>query len=98
MKNESKNNDNNSEGGGLREKMSALLELSGDAKVTFIGNREFIIENYKGITEYEDSKIRINAGKLDLCFCGRNMEIKTLTQELLYITGKVSSLTFENRG
>lgn len=93
-----KNNENGTESGGLREKMSAFLELSGDAKVTLIGNREFIIENYKGITEYDDNKIKINAGRLNLCFCGKNMEIKTLTQELLYVNGTVSSLTFENRG
>ena len=93
-----KNNDPNSApDSGIREKVSAFFEISGDAKVTLIGNREFIVENYKGITEYGSDLIKINAGRLNLCFVGRNMEIKTLTQELLYVTGSVSSLTFENR-
>lgn len=92
-----KNNEENAEGGGIRGRVSSILELSGDAKVTLIGSREFIVENYKGITEYGSDLIKINAGRLNLCFCGRNMEIKTLTQELLYVTGTVHSLTFEQK-
>ena len=82
---------------GIREKVSAFFELSGDAKITIIGNGEFIVENYKGITEYGSDLIKINAGKLSICFCGKNMEIKTLTQERLYVTGRVCSVTFEQR-
>lgn len=92
-----KDGDGTPNDGGIREKASAFFELSGDAKITLIGNREFIVENYKGITEYGSDLIKINAGRLNVCFCGKNMEIKVLTQELLYVAGSVCSLTFEQR-
>ncbi len=96
MRDNEENSDLNS-GGGIRGKVSAFLELTDGAKVTFVGNGEFLVENYRGIVRYGSDLMEINAGRLNLRFCGRNMEIKTMTRELLYVTGTVSSLSFENK-
>ena len=49
----------------IKEKINSVLELPGEIildlpKLTLTGNKNLIIENYKGIIEYSDKIIRIN--------------------------------------
>ena len=59
-----------------------------------IGNRELTLENYKGIIEYTDTCIRVKANPHIVKITGTGLEIRNITQELLYITGKISGFGF----
>jgi sporulation protein YqfC len=81
------------------EKFSEILELPKDAvldlpKLEMIGNREVLIENYKGILEYSDSVIKINASRFVVTILGRQLEIKSMAQDGIYIAGYISSIEF----
>ncbi len=87
----------------LREKMAESLDASKEvildsAKLTFVGNRELVVENYKSISEYNDNKIIIEANPLPINVSGEGLTIKGLARELLYITGKIKALEFKKEG
>ncbi|MEG1441855.1 MAG: YabP/YqfC family sporulation protein [Oscillospiraceae bacterium] len=84
----------------IRERFADVVDISKDiildtALIKFIGNRELTIENYKGIIEYTDTCIRVKAKPNILKITGKNLEIKTITQEMLYITGRILCFSFE---
>ncbi len=84
----------------LREKMANSFDVSREVildvpKITFIGNRELTVENYQSVAEYTGSRIVLMAKPHRLEICGIELEIKSLARELLYITGRVSSLDFK---
>lgn len=83
----------------LREKVADAVDFSKEiildaVLISCIGNRELTIENYKGILEYSDTCIRINANPGVVKITGNNIEIKNISKELLYITGKIKSFGF----
>lgn len=84
----------------LKEKLADSVDMSKEiildaAKIVFIGQREVTVENYKSIIEYTDTKIMLDSKPSRLKFEGSNLEVKTITQEFLYITGKISKLEFQ---
>ncbi len=84
----------------FKERIADSLDVSKEiilnsAKIVFIGSREATVENYRSIVEYTDTKIIIDAKPSRLKFVGYELEVKTITQEFLYITGKISKLEFQ---
>lgn len=85
-----------------RERIADAFGLSRDVildtvTVKVLGCREMTIQNYKGILEYSDTCIRIKAKPKAVKICGRDLELKTITDEVLYITGAISSFAFIDR-
>lgn len=63
--------------------------------IDFSGNREVVVEDCKGIIEYDDKTIMLNIGcNIIAKFCGRNLSIKSLTDKNLVIEGFIISLEF----
>ena len=61
----------------IREQVIEQLELPkdfllGEAIVTVTGRKELLIENYKGILNYEDSFIRIQAKNCRVIITGKH--------------------------
>ena len=84
----------------LKERLADSVDMSKEiildsAKIIFIGHREVTVENYKSIIEYTDTKIILDSKPSKLKFEGANLEVKTITQDFLYITGKISKLEFQ---
>ena len=76
------------------------LELPKDlvyraAIVTVMGNRELLLENYKGILEYEKEYIRIQAKSCRILVRGKNLNISYYTNEEMKITGIIQSIEYE---
>lgn len=76
------------------------LELPKDliyhaAIVTVTGNRELMIENYKGILEYEKERIRIQAKGCRISINGKNLNIQYYTNEEMKITGIIQNIVYE---
>ena len=84
----------------LKEKIADAVDISknivlGMPLVTMVGDRELTIENYAGIIEYGDEIIRITCKAVNVSITGKNMELKTMTEEFLYITGRFKCFSFE---
>ena len=58
------------------------------------GNRSAMVEGCRGILEYAENVVRINANSMILCFNGRGLRIKYLGDSGIEIAGVISSLEF----
>ena len=82
------------------KKIDSILEMpkeiySDEPKVTIIGFEELIIENYKGILEYEDYFIRINTYMGIININGFNLKLEKMTEDDIKVIGKIESIDIE---
>lgn len=83
----------------LREKVTELLELPKEVvlnlpKLTMVGDGSLVIENYKGIIEYDDKRVRVNTGSGIVKINGERLLIKEITSEDIMIDGEIRSIEF----
>ena len=83
----------------LREKIADSIDISKEVildtiLLTMIGEREMTVENYKSII----TKIKIKAKPYPIEIVGTGLEIRSITRELLYITGRIRSFAFSTGG
>ena len=64
-------------------------------KITITGFDEMIIENFKGILEYEDFFVRVNTGLGIVNINGLNLNLETMTNDDIKVNGKIESVEFE---
>ena len=81
----------------VREKMGQILDMPLDmikdySRMTIIGNESILLENYKGIVEYEDEVIRLSNR---ICVIGRQLSIEEITDDEILITGEIRNIEFE---
>lgn len=81
-------------------KIDKLLEVpreisSADPKITIIGFDEMLIENYKGILEYEDFFIKINTSLGNININGFNLGLEQVTEDDISVKGKIESIDIE---
>ena len=81
----------------LDEILEIPVELSTDIpKVTIVGFERVLIENYRGILEYQDYFVRVNTHIGILNINGFNLKLEEMTTDDLLVTGKIDSIDFEN--
>lgn len=83
-----------------QSKFNRMLDMpmeisSNKPKLTIIGFEELLIENYKGILEYEEFFIRINTYVGIININGFELELDEMTTDDLIIRGKIDSIDFE---
>ncbi len=83
----------------LKQKVTEILELPKEIvlnmpKLTMLGNGDLIVENYKGILEFDDGVIRLNTASGVIKVTGANILIKEITLESIMIFGEIQSLEF----
>ena len=66
----------------------------GALRVTLTGNQEAWIENYRGILEYTDQIILLQAKTCQVCFEGNRLSIDYYTNEDMKISGFISSVRY----
>ena len=66
-------------------------------KVTMLGFYEVLIENYKGILEYEEFFIRVCTHIGNININGFELKLNQISDESVSITGKIENLDFERR-
>ena len=81
-------------------RVDKLLELpkevySNEPKIVITGFDELIIENFKGILEYEEFFVRINTYIGIININGYNLSLENLTNDDLKVKGKIESIEFE---
>lgn len=84
-----------------RKKLEEILELpkeviSNKPRVTIVGFEQMLIENYKGILEYEEFFIKISTHIGTININGFNMKLEQLTTDDIMITGKIESMDLES--
>ena len=75
-------------------KIDRLLEMPQEVytdtpKITITGFNEMIIENFKGILEYEDYYIRINTSLGIVNINGYELKLENMTNDDIKVKGKV---------
>ena len=81
-------------------KINDMLEIpkevySNEPKLVITGFNEMVIENYKGILEYDDYYVKINSYIGCINIHGFNLKLEKMTEDNIKITGKIESLDIE---
>lgn len=82
------------------QKWNRFLEMpqevvSKEPKLTIVGFEELLIENYKGILEYEEFYIKISTYIGVININGFNLSLKQMTEDDIMIYGKMESIDLE---
>ena len=83
-------------------RINKVLEIpketyTNEPKITIIGFNEIIIENYKGILEYEECYIKLCTFIGSININGIFLKLDKMTEDCLKITGKIESLDIERQ-
>ena len=83
-------------------KLDRLLEMPEEVytdtpKITITGFNEMIIENFKGILEYEDFYIRINTSLGIININGYELKLENMTNDDIKVNGKIESMDIERK-
>ena len=83
-----------------KQKIKKFLEMpkeiiSNIPKITIVGSNEMLIENYKGILEYEEFFVRVNTYIGIINVNGLNLNLNQITEDDIIITGKIDSIDIE---
>ena len=81
-------------------KIDRILELpkevySNTPKIIITGFDEMIIENFKGILEYEECFVRINTHIGIININGFNLNLENMTNDDIKVTGHIESMEME---
>lgn len=81
-------------------KIDKILELPKEIctnipKISITGFDEMIIENFKGILEYEEFFVRINTHIGIISINGFNLNLENMTNDDIKVTGKIESVDME---
>ena len=82
------------------DRLNHLLEIPKETstdlpKITILGFKQMLIENYKGVLEYQDFYIRISTYIGILNINGYELYLEEMTSDDLMVTGKIESLDIE---
>ncbi|HJJ05266.1 MAG TPA: YabP/YqfC family sporulation protein [Clostridiaceae bacterium] len=82
-------------------RLDRILEMpkeisSKEPKLTIAGFNQMLIENYKGILEYQEFYIRINTYTGIININGFHLSLSEMTTDDIMVTGKIESIDFEN--
>lgn len=85
----------------LKENVVKAFELPpdlayGSVLLSVTGQNELLIENYRGILEYKDEHIRIQAKDCRILIIGKRLQIEYYTNEEMKIKGLIEQIIYEN--
>ena len=66
--------------------------VAGLPHVEVVGNREFYMENHRGILSYGGEEIHISGGRLIVKVRGANLELRAMNGSELLITGEIAGV------
>jgi len=84
----------------ISNKLNNILEVpreltDNNPKITIIGFDEMLIENYKGILEYEEFYIKINTNIGNININGLNLDLQQVTEDDILVKGTIESLDID---
>ena len=83
-----------------KRRLDKILEIPEEVytnvpKITITGFSEIILENYKGILEYEEFFAIISTHIVILNINGYNLNLEKMTNDDIKITGKIESIELD---
>lgn len=83
----------------IKKTLARMLELPKEIAlnlplISMTGNEELGIENYKGVIEYTEERIRLNTSCGVLKIEGKKLLLKQITTESMVVTGYIRKLEF----
>lgn len=83
-------------------KINKILEMpkeiyTKEPKITVTGFEEMIIENYKGILEYEDYFVKISTHIGNVNINGFNLRLENMSEDDIKINGKIEAFDIERK-
>ena len=83
-------------------RINRMLEIpketyTNEPKIVMIGFDELVIENCKGILEYEEYYIKLSTHIGNMSINGFNLRLDKMTEDSLKIIGKIESLDIERQ-
>ena len=80
----------------IDEILEIPVELStNNPKITITGFERLLIENYKGILEYQEYFVRISTYIGIINISGFNLKLEEMTTDDLLVTGKIEGIDLE---
>ena len=81
-------------------RLDKILEIpqevcSNIPKIVITGFDEMIVENYKGILEYEEFYVRINTHIGIININGYSLDLENMTNDDIKVKGKIESIDIE---
>ncbi len=70
--------------------------ISNEPKITIVGFKEILIENYKNILEYEENFIKVNTYIGCVSFWGVNLKLRQMAKEDIIIEGFIEKIDYES--
>lgn len=85
----------------FRNRVDRMLEVPDEIafnvpKVTILKFEQMLIENYKGILEYQDFFIRLKTNIGIINVNGFNLTLEEMTTDDILVKGKIESVDFES--
>lgn len=85
----------------MRRRINKVLEVPDEValkvpKVTILKFEEMLIENYKGILEYQDFFVRIQTYIGIININGFQLTLEEMTSDDVIVKGKIESVDFES--
>ena len=85
----------------VKNKINRILEVPEEValsvpKVTILKFEQMLIENYKGILEYQDFFIRLKTSIGIINVIGFNLTLEEMTSDDILVKGKIESVDFES--
>ena len=92
----------NNMGERIDRQVSQMLDLPAELaldmpKINLIGNVEVRIDNHKGIRQYEEEQIVINCRVGGIIVEGKNLMLKSISQDDLCINGEIKGVRFADK-
>ena len=83
-------------------RINKLLEMpreitTNEPKITIVSFQEMLIENYKGVLEYENYYVRVNTYIGIMNINGFNLNLNQISSDDLIITGRITGIEIEEQ-
>ena len=69
--------------------------VAGVPRIEITGGRQVLIDNHKGMLEYESERIVVNGGRMRVVIVGKNLCLKAMNSKEMLIGGSVSAVELE---
>ena len=86
--------------GRISDKINNILEVPRELtdhtpKITLVGFDEMLVENYKGILEYEEFYIKVNTNIGNININGFNLNLEQVTEDDILVKGTIESFDID---
>ena len=86
----------------IKHQITRIFELPAEAiggalRIIAVGDKSLYMENHRGILEYTQKRLRINAQENDVLIMGENLVLKKMGRKNLVVEGDIKVLEFSKK-